>query len=227
MKYFAVMKDGTIKVADVLYKTQNGKIQFRIDNKDYMYNPTPCLYAEDIYSYKWCARYRPVVHFMEHIGGTPCNIYLEENWIYTWSIEQLIAIDEEEETDMNKFTSTDFNAGFIYAKIDKAMGEVLRDTLSCLDGTVTVPRVQMLPCISCGSVTELDIIEATHKQVCEQFENVFGKTYNLTLGIKESPKHQYIVTYFKVEKKEPEKKEMTIEQIEKELGYKIKVVGNK
>ena len=33
MKYFAVMKDGTIKVADVLYKTQNGKIQFRIDNK--------------------------------------------------------------------------------------------------------------------------------------------------------------------------------------------------
>ena len=125
---------------------------------------------------------------------------------------------------MNYFQSTDFNAGVIYNLIEReSIKEMLKSKGIVAHGSnISIPIIQLLP-KGCGSVNQEEIINATRKVVIQHFDAVYGKNFTLTFG-EYVKNNQYILFPYTVSRKE-EYKEMTVTEIEKALGYKIKVVG--
>lgn len=218
MRYFAVMSDGrVIKAEDVCEKRYTDNIYFTLDGVRVKYCRHPDCY-EDVITpgTSICKR----KHF-------PFYKLMNDEWWVCEYIDYIISLDETEDEELNYFQSTDFNTGIIYHKMEKALAPLLKEKSSTsVMGDVEIPIIQMLPAgKSCGSVEEEKTINATSKAVIEHFDAVYGKNFSLALYSAKREK-QYIKISYCISRKE-EYKEMTVAEIEEELGYNIKVVGDK
>ena len=150
--------------------------------------------------------------------------YTGDIYFNVGDIKYLLELDDTEDEELNYFQSTDFNAGVIYNQIERG---IVKHMLGC-EGRVSystilsMPIIQLLP-KSCGSVKEEEIIGATLKAVTQHFVAVYGNKFHLSFD-EYWTKNQYINFSYTIRRKE-QYKEMTISEIEKALGYKIKVVG--
>ena len=209
---YVVMSDGRIRVPTDVHTTIYDEIKFTLDNKLYRYCKTASEIGFEARKYITSNRYFTMWH--------------NHQWLYTADIAYLYQIKEEEDTELNYFESTDFNAGVIYNKVEKAFAPALKDTsLQEIEGYATLPTIQVLPKIILPGVTEEEIINATCKSVIAHFDAVYGKQFTLCFPDCKHDK-QYIKFKYIVKRKNAYK-EMTVEEIEAALGYKIKVVGNK
>lgn len=132
---------------------------------------------------------------------------------------------------MDKAKSFDFNAGFVYAKLDK---ELFRHAtrpatdssesfvLSVLN--VRVPKVWFnLPCDKNVKVTLTTEQIKTLRGTIERAAETHYPKFNTNVSI--YPVEQYLAFSIKITKKEPPVKELTVKEIEERLGYKIKVIA--
>ena len=125
---------------------------------------------------------------------------------------------------MNYFQSTDFNAGFIYNVLERKVLTLLKkSTTGSVKDEIQIPLIQFLP-KDCNAVTETRILSATIETALGYFEAVYGKSFNLTF---ENPYYigrQYYYIPYTITKKVMPPREMTIADIERALGYRIKVI---
>lgn len=213
MRYFVIMNDHTIKPATNVSKCENsGRVYFDVDGKMYRYLTVTREYS----SRKFNRMLIPANAFQR---------FIHEDWYETREIKYLLALDEEENEEMNYFQSTDFNAGVMYTYVEKTVGLMLKDkgAISVL-ADFTIPAIQLIP-KGAGSIQEGETIKATIKAATEHFEAVYGKNFNLNIYSWKMDK-QYFKFEYSVKRKETYK-EMTVAEIEEALGYKIKVVGDK
>ena len=213
MRYFAIMYDGVIKPATDIAKCEStGKIYFSVDDKMYRY-----LTVTREYDSKRFNRIR--------IPAPAFQRFLHEDWYETREIEYLLALDEEENEELNYFQSTDFNAGFIYNQVERHTAPLLdKNSATSLESEITIPRIQVMP-KGCCSIQEMDALKATMRCVTEHFDAVYGKSFTLEFGSVYTQKQYFHFPYTVTRKTKA--KEMTIAEIEEALGYKIKVVGEK
>ena len=128
----------------------------------------------------------------------------------------LILLDEKENTDLNYFQSTDFNAGLIYGKVERNTVSLLKDAdVDMAVSEISIPTIQLVPS-NCTALKELDIIEATVRTVTEHFEAVYGKNFTLDFTSWKRDR-QYFLFNYSVTRKEVYK-EMTVSEIEEALG---------
>ena len=215
MRYFAIMHNGKIATATNICEGQfyNG-IHFTIGSDRYAYDPS--CYLDDVLD---------KFKFLHHSSFYKYNSLYDE-WNNTEEIKYLLFLKEEEDSDLNYFQSTDFNAGVIYASIEKAMGSLLNGDITSIEKEVRLPKIQAVLKNS-GSIQEKEILDATLDAVLEHFAAVYGEQFDIEMRHYGDPyKRQYIVFEAKIKRKEFTK-EMTITEIEEALGYKIKVVGDK
>ena len=214
MRYFAVMSTGAIVAAT---NVCSGKFydgtHFTVGNDRFKYDPY--YHLEEIK----CG-YRYPFHEVCFYKRA------YDDWNATSEIKYLIFLNEEEDSDLNYFQSTDFNAGVIYAKLDKAMGSLLIGEVAFIEKEIRLPKIQVV-LKSSGSIQEKETLDATINAVLEHFAAVYGEHFNIEMRHYTDPyRKSHIVFEAKVKRKETVK-EMTITEIEEALGYKIKVVGDK
>ena len=213
MRYFVIMHDHTIKPATNVSKCENpGRVYFDVDDKMYRYLTVVREYD--------CKRFNHI-----RIPAPAFQRFIHEDWYETREIEYIIALDEEENEELNYFQSTDFNAGMLYSAIEKKAITMLKETNENeVSGAYHIPNIQVVP-KGCDHIDDSKVIEATIKAATDHFKAVYGKTLELNIYAWQRVK-QYCVFFYRVTRKEVHK-EMTIAEIEKALGYKIKVVGDK
>lgn len=218
MRYFVVMHDSRIVSAENVYQEKaTGDIHFEV-------NGTKAKYCRDA-SY---AEYDTLPTYSIRVREDNHFYYLKNNeWLVAADIEYLINLNETEDKYLNHFQSTDFNAGVIYNTIErKFVNDMLRESdTSILRYSLSIPAIQLMPKNYGFTTAEDDIIRATIKTVVDSFKAVYGEKFHLEIYQWTRAK-QYYVFYYEVTRKDTYK-EMTVEEIEKALGYKIKVVGNK
>lgn len=215
MRYFVVMSDGVIKPVNNVTKCKStGRVYFDMDGKMYRY----LTFVHDYESSRpWNRRIL--------IPANCFQQFIHEDWYETGQMEYLLALDEEENEEMNYFQSTDFNAGFIYNQIERHTAPLLdKNSATSLESEITIPRIQVMP-KGCGSIQEMDTLKATMRCVTEHFDAVYGKSFTLEFGSVYTQKQYFHFPYIITRKTKA--KEMTIAEIEEALGYKIKVVGDK
>ena len=158
-------------------------------------------------------------------GSTQTPEFIHEDWYETRQIEYLLALDEEENKEMNYFQSTDFNAGMLYSVVEKEAVKMLKDKgVLSYSSNYSIPNIQLIP-KDCETFNEGDIIDATIRAATEHFEAVYGKNFKLDIYGWQRVK-QYCLFFYRISRKE-QPKEMTITEIEEALGYKVKVIGGK
>jgi hypothetical protein len=211
MKYFALLSNNKIVSAENICQGRfYDGIHFSLGNTRFKYVAYTGI--DDCKGYRLCKNY-----FFKQVF---------DEWFVTEDIKSLIFLNEVEDEDLNYFQSTDFNAGVIYNKIEKNMALMIKNTSSagsCFVGELCLPAIQLIPAKGCIGCTEHDIMETTIHTVIEHFNAVYGKNFILNISSWKRDK-QYFKFDFSVKRKEIYK-EMTIEEIEAELGYKIKVVS--
>lgn len=217
MRYFAIMCNGKILPATNVCE---GKLydgtHFTVGNERYKYDPYYRIEETVRGGYKY-----PFREFCFYKRG-----WSDFDWECTSEIKYLIGLDEREDLDLNYFQSTDFNAGVIYANIDKAMGSLLGSMVTSIEKEIRLPKIQVV-LKSSGSIQEKETLDATVDAVLEHFAAVYGERFDIEMRHYGDPyKRQHIVFEAKIKRKETTK-EMTIAEIEEALGYKIKVVGDK
>ena len=117
-----------------------------------------------------------------------------------------------EEIMMTKQT-LEFNVGYVWAKIDKAYALAQDQGSKWFAGKVQLPLLWWDPNSYCRG--ELG------QRIRETFQNCIpGWSLNLLIGIEGS----YMVVNYRSELKCPPKK-MTVNEIEKVLGYKVEIVS--
>ncbi len=212
MRCFAVMYDDAIKPVVNMRKTHLGDIYFEVDGKLFRYT----AFRYDCESFPRRCVLMPDNSFQR---------FLHEDWIDTREIKYLIALNEEEDKDLNYFQSTDFNAGIIYTYVEKTAGHMISNKDRYAASTeVVLPRVQLVP-KGCGSVKEVNTLTAMLKCVTKHFDAVYGKSFTLRFDTHYTSNQFYCIPFTIIRK--TEYKEMTVAEIEEALGYKIKVVGEK
>lgn len=150
--------------------------------------------------------------------------FIDDKWVYTMSVRYLHLLDEEMNEELNYFESTDFNAGVIYSRVEKSvLKHIIKEEADEISISFDLPKIQML--IDDVVTDPHKVMENTLSVVKHHFEAVYGKSFTIDYMTWHRNK-QYIAINYKVSRK-VQPKEMTIEEIEEELGYKIKVVGNK
>jgi hypothetical protein len=207
------MHDGVIKPATNISKHEStGRIYFDVDGKMYRY--LTFVYDHES-SRPWNRRIL--------IPANSFQQFIHEDWYETRQIEYFIALDEEENEELNYFQSTDFNAGVFYSAIEKATSSMIKEE-TFIKREFIIPAIQLIP-KNCSFLKEEEIIKATANAATTHFDAVYGKSFSLDitswLRVKQYVKFDYTVT-----RKECYK-EMTVADIEEALGYKIKVVGEK
>lgn len=197
------MADGTMKPATNVVELYNEEIQFKVDDALYKVFKN----GHEVIKLKiW--RYGDAEDW---------------DWLITKEVDCLCAFDEKESKDMNYFHSVDFNAGVIYGKIELGATKLLLedDKLNKAFVRVVIPKTQFFP----SSHIDADIITMTHRAVEEHFEAVYGRYFTLSSTITmDDLAEKYIAIKYVVTRK-VQYKEMTVAEIEKALGYKIKVIG--
>ena len=213
MRYFVVMNDHTVKPATEVTKCEStGRLYFKVDDKMYRYLTVVREYD--------CKRFNHI-----RIPAPAFQRFLHDDWFETREIKYIIALNEEENEELNYFQSTDFNAGFIYNQVERHTAPLLNKcSATSVESEITIPRIQVLP-KGCSAIQEMDTLKATMRCVTEHFEAVYGKSFTLEFGSVYTQKQYYHFPYIVTRKVKA--KEMTIAEIEEALGYRIKVVGDK
>ena len=130
-------------------------IHFTIGNDRFKYDP--CFHVEEA-NYKYRYNFHIDCFYKYHY----------DDWCTTDEIKYLLFLNEEEDSDLNYFQSTDFNAGVIYASIDKAMGSMLGGSTSCIEKEIRLPKIQVAPKCA-GLIKETEVLDATTTAVLEHF----------------------------------------------------------
>ena len=155
---------------------------------------------------------------------TPFQQFVNGEWLYTMRIRYLHLLDEEMNEELNYFESTEFNAGVIYCRVEKSVVKhLIQEGADEVSISLDLPKIQML--IDDVVTDQHKVMENTLDVVKHHFEAVYGKSFTID-SMSWHRNKQYITINYKVSRK-VQPKEMTIEEIEEALGYKIKVVGNK
>ena len=155
---------------------------------------------------------------------TPFQQFVNDKWLYTIRIRCLHLLDEEMNEELNYFESTDFNAGVIYSRVEKSVVKhLISEEAKQVSISVDLPKIQML--IDDVVTDPNRVMENTLDVVKHHFEAVYGKSFTID-SMSWHRNKQYITINYEISRK-VQPKEMTIEEIEEALGYKIKVVGNK
>ena len=147
---------------------------------------------------------------------------VDDEWLYTMRICYLHILDEKENEELNYFESTDFNAGVIYCRLEKSVVKhLIKEEANELSISVDIPKIQML--VDGVTSNEHAVMNNTLDTVKHHFEAVYGKSFTIDSMTWHRNKQYITINYKIVRKVQP--KEMTIEEIEEALGYKIKVIG--
>jgi len=155
---------------------------------------------------------------------TPFQQFVNDKWMYTMRIRYLHLLNEEMNEELNYFESTEFNAGVIYCRVEKSVVKhLIQEGADEVSISLDLPKIQML--IDEVDTDQNKVMENTLDVVKHHFEAVYGKSFTID-PMSWHRNKQYITINYKVSRK-VQPKEMTIEEIEEALGYKIKVVGNK
>lgn len=215
-----VMNDGRIvtpSTVDIEY-FPNTRIEFTVDKKRYLYRNG----IEDV-NYEYPTK--GVTHIRIPVG-TSFKIFQYGEWFCTNDIDFIYIVDTKESKELNYLETTDFNAGVLYSRIEKAVYPALKDsTMDSIVGTLSLPAIQVLPKITFQSTSEEDIINAITKKITEHFDAVYGKTFAVKFPTNRRTKSYVEIDY--VITRKHQYKEMTVAEIESALGYKIKVVSDK
>lgn len=215
MRYFVVMSDNRVLPAEnVVQGRFVDGIHFSVGTSRFKYLPRGYLVDSCRNNY-----YVPRDCFYKQISI---------DWFITGDIKMLLQLDDMEDTDLNYFQSTDFNAGIIYGKVEKNTVRMIKDPTffprNKASSELQLPVIQMIP-NGCSTISEYETIEATLRTVAKQFKAVYGKSFTLKFDSWKQDKQYYVFEYT-INKKETYK-EMTVSEIEEALGYKIKVVSDK
>lgn len=199
-------------------------MRYFVLTKDYEIVPAYMVYKDDRAQY-FCAnnrRYRFSLSVEYMYGSRFFQVYKRcGEWEYTLDIKYFYELNEEENEELNYFESTDFNAGCIYTRMEKVLiKNVINKEANEVVSFVELPKIQM---ICQDSNCDNQIINNTLEKVMKHFEAVYGKTYELIIHGWKYHKQYVYIDYRIVRKEQP--KELTVTEIEKLLGYKIKIVG--
>ena len=131
---------------------------------------------------------------------------------------------------MMKAKSLDFIAGYVFANMDRSIFKQFSfspiDIKETLVESITVPKI-WFGLSSCQQVTndiKGDEKYTLRENICEALNSIYPRLETVCERI--IPEKCYIRFDFKVKYKE-QVKQMTVEEIEKELGYKIEIVSDK
>ena len=203
MKYVIKMKGGrTITPRGVYERHYTGQIFFHLDDGFYKYDPT---YEQS----------QVKTRYFYRLGKN-------NQWLVVDEIECLLIYETKEEPELNFLHTTDYNAGYIYNKVERSVGSLLQEgpTAAAVVADIPVPKIQIIAKHSPAEY-EGQIIEAVKTMVSESFNAVYHNFDFYFSSVVES--NGNIVFSYVIKRKEM-RKEMTIAEIEKELGYKIKIV---
>ncbi len=124
---------------------------------------------------------------------------------------------------MMKTQTLEFNIGYAFSKIE-------RTYINCLDkgyetdgSCVYVPKIWFDRC--CFGCDTLDLRRECRVQVTKRLSELFKNIapgWGITLSVR--LEKQYVRIDYHIRKKEQPKK-MTVEEIEKALGYKVEIVS--
>lgn len=107
----------------------------------------------------------------------------------------------------------EFNVGYAFSKIEKRFFDMCTKGGTSLVGEVHIPQLWMISSDYNG--------REFLRRLCETFKSFTPDwSINLMIGYEK----QYWVINYHIIKKEPPKK-MTVEEIEKVLGYKVEIVS--
>ena len=155
---------------------------------------------------------------------TPFQQFANGMWLYTMRINYLHILDETEDEELNYFESTDFNAGVIYCRMEKSVVKhLIKEELDEVTIAFDLPKIQMF--LNTEGFNEHRVMATTLDTVKNHFEAVYGKSFTIS-ELNWYKNKQYVSIHYKISRK-VQPKEMTIQEIEEALGYKIKVVGDK
>lgn len=220
MKYFILFKSGRLASAVKIQSNhpyENNKYSYMVDDTEY-------CYADRTYDCETVNYYKPRISYTV----PTFYVYRPENgcWFVDRDIKYIVVLDEEENEDMNKVQSTDFNAGMMYAKIERDTYRLIDDyekgKRSVYTNSYQFTTSQLFPDANYSAKEKSYIVDAIKKTVENQFNRVYGHYYALQFS--DFPGGSYCVFVYTITRKE-EVKELTIAEIEEKLGYKIKVVG--
>ena len=114
---------------------------------------------------------------------------------------------------MMKAQSLEFNIGYAFAKIEKAYILACEQHSKWFTGKINIPLLWWdSPCYQ---------REEFAKRICETFKDIAP---NWGIDLLVGTEKQYMVVNYRATKKNPPKK-MTVEEIEKALGYKVEIVS--
>lgn len=122
--------------------------------------------------------------------------------------------------------SLDFIVGYLFKSMDNSIFKHFNCHKSTLVESHSVPKI-WFGLSSCSSFTN-DITEDKKYELIQKLQDVLNDLYPKfnTICERVVPEQQYIRFDFKVTPI-PEVKKMTVEEIEKELGYKIEIVSDR
>lgn len=131
--------------------------------------------------------------------------------------KSVVVYEEELELVESGFTKADLKDGMILEKRNGDRGIYIRGVLHCKVGFNDIEsnwddELKNIDGICIGQDIDIVKVYEVKSRAGGSVEGLLTSTNNLTLIWER--------------KEEPEYKEMTVEEIEKELGYKVKVVGN-
>lgn len=129
---------------------------------------------------------------------------------------------------MNYFQSVDFNAGIIYSSMEKMIGKIRHSTdfLGSAGEKIRLPKIQVLP-KNISTNVELEILDATSTAALKHFAAVYGGMFTIEMWHYPDPYHKQYITFEYSISCVKGVKEMTVAEIEKILGHKVKIVGEK
>ena len=124
--------------------------------------------------------------------------------------------------------SLDFIVGYVFARADKAIFKHFwtYEHRNELLVSIEVPKI-WFGLTSCSAYIN-DITGEKKYELIQKLTDTLNSLYPKLDCVcdKITPENQYLKFHFRVKYKEPVKK-MTVEEIEKELGYKIEIVSDK
>ena len=127
---------------------------------------------------------------------------------------------------MMKKQSLDFIKGYVYSKIEKKIFNAYVNKLAKIEPIdISVPKIWFGLRPIRDKAEDVDLFDKLElmtsiKQLCLAYNTEKSK-YDFNLSME--PDEQYII--ITIEGKRTSPKEMTVAEIEKELGYKIKIVS--
>ena len=128
---------------------------------------------------------------------------------------------------MMKEQSLDFIVGYVFAKVDKAIFKHFwkYENKNELLVSIDVPKI-WFGLTSCSSITN-DITSDKKYELIQNLNDTLNSLFPKLDSVCDriTPENQYLKFHFRVKYREQIKK-MTVEEIEKALGYKIEIVSN-